>query len=480
MLVGAVVAACGRPKPDGPTATKEPSPLASTTASATPITSASVNAPHAPTLRFVPGGPGGTAAKGALFAIEGALLVAVKGSVSRIQGETLVPVRTIEDGNPAFGATRILGIQGTWPDGVDVLTHTSEGRAPEPTYVPLTGKGRTVTEGEGGSNGFIDGFAAVGGSTILSTHSFMGGFRFRTVRGPKLDRKSTTQAKAGCKPGEVYHQDGGVPYPALQPELLGGTPAGTLIAFGNLCEKREPSAEMWDREGKARIVPLDPRIRSVGWGSKVLPGRGDELFLYAQGAPVILRYHDGEFTPLPPLAAGARDAFFSNDRVLHVFDGQSLLRLVDGAWEPVGRFAFPTSELSVGLDGTTLWASSGETLGKLLPGPSVDDVEGCPTPFVYLSDVHWKNEATYSFPTTRKALQSFSEVGDLSLVEVRADGLRRLGVIVKSRAQGQAVIAHVKATMKDEIAKLLCFAPEKPRVIPLGAAVAPAASVKAP
>jgi hypothetical protein len=34
--------------------------------------------------------------------------------------------------------------------------------------------------------------------------------------------------------------------------------------------------------------------------------------------------------------------------------------------------------------------------------------------------------------------------------------------------------------MKDEIAKLLCFAPEKPRVIPLGAAVAPAASVKAP
>jgi hypothetical protein len=49
-------------------------------------------------------------------------------------------------------------------------------------------------------------------------------------------------------------------------------------------------------------------------------------------------------------------------------------------------------------------------------------------------------------------------------VEFR-EGVLRLGLVVSSKAQGEAVIAHVKAAMKNERPTLLCYEPKAPRRI---------------
>ncbi|WP_437912510.1 hypothetical protein WME73_36145 [Sorangium sp. So ce302] len=92
----------------------------------------------------------------------------------------------------------------------------------------------------------------------------------------------------------------------------------------------------------------------------------------------------------------------------------------------------------------------------------------CKTPFVYLYDVALQNDAKFTFPTTRKALSTFPAVAQIGLVEYYEGG-QRLGVTVKSKEQGEAVIAHVKANMKDEHPELICYAPKNPRVIEMKA-----------
>jgi hypothetical protein len=76
----------------------------------------------------------------------------------------------------------------------------------------------------------------------------------------------------------------------------------------------------------------------------------------------------------------------------------------------------------------------------------------------------------YAFPTTAKALSTFPDAGSLALVDFKESGVRRLGVPVTSKEQGEALLAHVHATMKDEAPKLLCYAPTGARKIPLRAA----------
>ncbi|HRI71137.1 MAG TPA: hypothetical protein PK156_43190 [Polyangium sp.] len=101
-------------------------------------------------------------------------------------------------------------------------------------------------------------------------------------------------------------------------------------------------------------------------------------------------------------------------------------------------------------------------------GKSIDMHDGCTSPFVHLYDVSSENKPDFTFPTTRKALASFPEVADIGLVEFYQDR-RRLGITVKSKAQGEAIIAHIKNTMPKENPRLICYQPEKPRVIDIQA-----------
>jgi hypothetical protein len=91
--------------------------------------------------------------------------------------------------------------------------------------------------------------------------------------------------------------------------------------------------------------------------------------------------------------------------------------------------------------------------------------DSCQTPFVYIFDVSGNAPADFVFPTTKKALASFAQLSDITLVEVNHQGKRRLGARVANAELGNALIAHVNATMKDEKPVLVCYVPKNERVI---------------
>src|SRR5262249_4294818 len=123
------------------------------------------------------------------------------------------------------------------------------------------------------------------------------------------------------------------------------------------------------------------------------------------------------------------------------------------------------------LSGETFFATSARVVYRLRPAPKDDAPpleEGCATPFVYLYDVSSKNAKDFTFPSTRKALSTFAGAGEIGLVE-STDGGRRLRSTVTRKAQGEAVIAHLKETMKDEEPQLYCYEPKAARKIELRA-----------
>ncbi len=103
----------------------------------------------------------------------------------------------------------------------------------------------------------------------------------------------------------------------------------------------------------------------------------------------------------------------------------------------------------------TFWASL-NGVRRFRPGPAVPVPATCSTPFVLLYTVSAKNDAKFTYPTTRKALATFPEASALGLVELNDQG-KRLGVTVTSTAQGEALIASLRQSMPDEDPRLFCF-----------------------
>lgn len=464
-LLAAGLGAC---KPKG-NATPEKEPPPASAPSAAPTTSAATD-PAAIIIKEIPTvaaelfAPPETHLK-KVFQVEGALLVTEQLRVGRVVGEGVewvgdIPPRGIS------GMNRIDSVHGRWPDRIDVVYSADEGRAPVPTYFPLTGKGNMQSFAPGGGLGIIHGVATVGESTIIAGYELETGPVLITVRGPKLPHKPQTPTQAGCKPGEVEKFEFAHVPPAIAPEVLGASPAGTLMTMGQLCQKRGPAAEVWDAAGKSRIVDLSRLVKKVDYASELLPGKGDELFFFAGGDDPILHYQNGELKPLPRLERPVQKMFVSPGGQLHASDGLTIHRYGDGKWAPVAHLAWPSRFDALVIDDKeALWAASEGRVYRLRSAASVDFKEGCATPFVYLYDVSPLNDDKFTFPATRKALATFPEVSQLGLVEVSEAGARRLGVTVASKAQGEAVIAHVKATMKDEEPRLLCYAPRSPRKI---------------
>jgi hypothetical protein len=421
--------------------------------------SAPVEVPTLVPERFAPKGGAPTA----LYRIDGALAVSADQRVGRIVGEGIEWLSTkIPKGGPALGDNIISGVYGRWPDRIDVTYTSGNGRAPMPAYMPLTGKGDPYSVDDGGSLVRVTGMVTLGESTLVASSGFMSGDKLTTVRGPRLGRRHLTPKQAHCDEDEVPTLNGAagaIPYAAV-----GATPEGTLMAVGRLCGKRAPAAEIWDKEGKPRIVDLGAWIKDVGYAPSFVQGRGDELWFVPGEGGAILHYQDGKFEPLPSFGR-AEVAFTSSSGKLHASDGLTIQRFEDGAWTPIGRFTFPmVYTRSMALEEGVLWASAMGVVSRLRQVPSTELGEGCATPFVSLYDVAVDNAKDFTFPTTRKALSTFPDAADLGLVEFYDEG-RRLGVTVKSKAQAEALVAHVKATMKDEHPRALCYAPKEPRKI---------------
>jgi len=465
--LSALVVSCSK---STPTPEKEPQAAQSgapLTASAAPVASAasSEREPPKKTIPTLAPEPfeGTKGMSVDLFAIEGALVVAEGLRVGRIVDERVEWIGKIPDTNHYLGGNRIASVHGFWPDGVDVYYTTNQGRALQPTFFPLTGKGSTVSFGIGGISAWITGTTRLGKTTLVAGEDAVSGHRIDTLRGPTLVLKPITAEKGGCKEGEVTRPWEGEGEPIAVPfRAIAATEAGTLVTIGNLCEREKtPVAEVWDKPGKSRIIELGSMVKEIGYFPKLLRGKGDDLWL---ASSPVLHYNGGKFEALPNPDKPLKNLFVSPSGKLHGISGRSIVRYDEGKWTPIANLPWPMTFTTIAMDDKeTLWVSY-NGVSRLRETKSVDVEDGCKTPFVYLYDVSWRNDAKYTFPTTRKALATFPAVAEIGLVEYFEAG-RRLGVTVKSKEQGEAVIAHIKATMKDEHPELICYVPRVPRVI---------------
>ncbi|MDI1475613.1 hypothetical protein [Polyangium sp. y55x31] len=462
LVMLACLAACKKDAPAPPQ--QEPSK-----APATAAPSASSVAPTGPkgvpTLVLEEFAPAGSKPE-AVFAVEGAVVVTQKQRVGRIVGESIEWLKeTIPPEIATSGATVIDSVQGVWPDALDVLYSSESMRAPVPSYMPLTGKGTSKSFAWGGGPAAINGLARIGESVLLLgwSYAYGDGIFFSTVRGPKLERKQQTPAEAGCKPEEVQNEFMPV-RPAIWADTLAASKSGVLVAVGQLCHSRGPTLEVWEENAtKSRFIDVKPLVKDLGYWPKLLGGK-DEVWLYSGKNNPILELKGGALTALPRTEAPPTLAFVSTSGVLHVVAGPSLERWEDGKWVEIARLSWPTLFRTMVVDGEAMWASAEGKVYKLREGKGWSFGDDCKTPVVYLYDVSPGNANNFTFPGTRKALATFPGVADIRLVEIREGG-RRLGVEVKSQEQGEALITHVRATMKDENPILICHAPNKPRVI---------------
>lgn len=468
------VAALGGCRDEGSTPKKEDPVAPPSSASAT--TSGSSAAAIAPATVAVLGAEELLAApKGAgwgLYAIEGAIVVTEAQRVGRLvtgtnedggAGATIEWIGKIPKGSPALGDNILGSVHGRWPDAVGAMYTSSNGRALTPTYMLLTGKQVAHTVAPGGGLGWIAGVATVGESVVVAGWSPWDATEIYTLRGPKLPRHALTQAEA-CKEDEYTKRE---PDPgALSFYRFGATSAGTFVALGGLCDKRGAWAEIWDPSGTPRIVDLRAWWKETGYATRILTGPRDELWAVNGPWSPILHYLDGKLDALPDLDRPLRDAFVSPRGELHATDGETIYRVGDGRWTALAKLEKPSTVSMLVLEGDTFLARSATGIARLRETARAPLSTDCAAPFVYLYEVSDKNAKDFDFPSTRKALAAFPEASSLRLVEFE-DGGRQLGVSVATRAQGEALVAHVKATMKDEKPRLLCHAPKTTRAIEL-------------
>jgi hypothetical protein len=452
------LAACGGNKPSTPVV--QAAPVAITSSAPVVAPSAHVDPPAPRPARLPALYPErlvlGKSKPDSIYRVGNVLAVAEGPRVGKLTGDTVEWVGSVPASVSWAGPNEVSSVQGNWPDAIDVLYRNVNARAAMPTYYPLTGKGKAITFGEGGQMGWISNVVHTGDSTLLAgLVNTAAGYQITTVRGPVIKRALQTPAQAGCKTGEVTTDW----MPAVYPDAIDATPAGTLISVGNFCEKRGIAAEIWGKDGKSRIVDLSWWRKDSDGLSRMVKGTGDELWVYSQKANSTIHYANGDFDKAPiaghPPVSGAP--------VFGVYrEGDTLQRLVDGKWQESARLAWwpKNTDLVSGEDGS-LWGSTGEGVYRLKEGPSLDYEEGCTTPFVSLYEAASFNEKNYAYPETRKALSTLP--GITTLVEFEAFGARWVGVPVTGKAQGEAVVAHVKANMKDEAPRLVCYAPKEAR-----------------
>lgn len=412
--------------------------------------------------------PAGIEPRG-MFLVEGGIVVTEGQRIGLANGEGVTSLGSIPKGSSALGDNRITSVQGRAPDMVSVIYVSGDNSALRPTYFPLSDKEKPLVVAEDGGAGFITGVARVGEAVFLSVSDNRGSTIVQ-VRGPKLARPRHTHAEAGCSLGEVAAGISDPSVPAIFTWALQSAPSGTMMSLGKLCEKRGPAAEVWDKDGNRKIVDLTPWWKSMSYFPTILKGNGDELWLYSDELnPIILHYKDGAIVPVPELRRQIADVFVSARGELFVSDGAAIYHFEGGKWSTAGvlpadiRFhAFAYDDKGM------LWASSAGVY-RLQPGPRVAAPKECDTPFVYLHEVSSEDGKENTYPAMRKALAAFPEASALGLLEFGPKQGRHLGITVKSWVQGEAVVAHVKAAMKDQHPHVVCYKPKDVRGISLDA-----------
>ncbi|MDI1477064.1 hypothetical protein [Polyangium sp. y55x31] len=456
-IVGIAVAACKKPPPPPPEDKPPPPPPSASVVSAPP------EPPQAkvPTFVVEPFEPLKTLTA-TVHVIDGAVIVTEGLRVGRIDGERVAWFGEIPDDNKDIGGNEIRFVWGSWPDGVDVYYSGKRGYGWRPTIVPLTGKGSRLMFGDEDQGGWFQGVARLGPTVIVASGNSTGRRR-SVIRGPTRTFEPIRAEQGGCKPEEV-------PVSRLEPVRLalpyweiGATGAGTFMTVGNLCNRENALAvEVWDQQGTSRIVELSGMVKHKAGFPTPVPGKGDELWLST--SPVI-HYKAGTFEALPPIGPRLQRLFVSPSGKLHALAGRGIFRFDEGRWTRIANLPYPMKFRSMGMDDAgTIWvryawpARLRESKGE----PAEDE---CTTPFVYVGEMPLPEGASYTFRTTLDALTTFPALSEISGIEYIEGGGQHFGVQVKSWAQADAVIAHIRANVPDASPERLCFAPKVPNVV---------------
>jgi len=450
------VTACGSERKDPPTETTavaEAKPSASVTGSASGG-AAVVDAPKAPvTFELVGQFADQTEPPVGVWVLGEQLVVSSRNRVGKIEGGKLEWVAKTEGVMPGGGANLITTVWGRSLDEIDVTERSDNGRIGSELYGALKGKANPALYGPGGARGSVHGYAWVGESMVIQGSDWEGP-RIHTARGPRIERFSVPETSVGCEKSTFTEG-------ALDSWAFGGARNGMLVSAGTYCKTEGPAVEVWaPDETKGKIVPLDEHLAKDARFEAVVPYGADGVLLMPWRSNKILLYKQGAVSVFAELD-GYDSSFVTAKGQVFVNDGKQILELSPGQKTVVGTLAWPAGFRNMVHHGGEFWASAGGVY-KLVPGKGVAFSPDCKTPFVMLYDVKPDVEPTFTFPATRKALGSFAQAKDIQLVEF-IEGRRRLGVVVPSREVGDAVIAHVKANMKDEDPKLLCYAPKSPK-----------------
>lgn len=417
-----------------------------------------------------------------LHTIEGAVMVANKERVGRLLPEGRVDwVGQIPKGSDFVGPNEIRWVIGSWPDDVAVYYTSVNGRAPMPTYFPITGGGGWYTFAPGGGGGWLAGVARSGETTTIAGWDTADGYRVVKVKGPMAKPAFRLASQEGCKPPSPNSFDSRQPKPAVSPLAYAATRAGTILSLGTYCKDDTVALEVWKKANEpSRIISVAKWLpdRDEIYRAELLSGRDDTTFIVAGPKRPILRYRDGEIAPLPRLKRPHKDAFVSPEGTLYAFDGITLFELADDAFKPALQFAWPT-EIDLAKHGEQF---IGKRLGKLHAlketqsialDPQAAEV-ACKTPLVHVFDVSAETQKHHRFPDTAKLLATFEPLDRVKLLDFEHDG-RRIGIAADDWATAKAVLEHARATMTLHQPRLVCFAPEKPRVLEVKPAKKPPA-----
>ncbi|APR75825.1 Hypothetical protein A7982_01172 [Minicystis rosea] len=88
-----------------------------------------------------------------VYAVEGAVAVSEGQRVGVIVDDAITWIGSIPKGGPMLGDNVLFDVKGRHPDMLVALYTSGNGRAPQPTYHPLTGKAGSFTVAEGGGWG---------------------------------------------------------------------------------------------------------------------------------------------------------------------------------------------------------------------------------------------------------------------------------------------------------------------------------------
>ncbi|NUP13926.1 MAG: hypothetical protein HOW73_48445 [Polyangiaceae bacterium] len=466
-LQGAALTACSSPGDAPPSANAEPTAIAETSAAVVQSASASSSSTAAiasipagpprlkPVARFEPMGFGSLQELGDTIVVTGNGNKV--GKLSRQGVEWAVDLPEDDPPETINGAMVMQGIAGRYPDKLGVIRESTYGRWPRPTWQPVKGNvAAAVTFAPGGGPGSVLGAVVIDDTTLIAGWDHFEGARIVHAGGP-WKGFSVSTFEEGCGKKSQYYR-----YTAISPTVFGATRAGTAFFGGQRCDDEGPALEIWGAAGgKSKIFPLEGIPKDAWFHDDFVRGNGDVAWVVAGDR--VIEVSGGKPTILPPLGGPGRTArIFGGDGKVYAVKAGEIKSLEGGAWKLVATLPWPAEYPDmVAMDGS-FWATSSAKLYELVPNT---EPEGeCKTPFVFLYDVSYKSEPNYTFPTTRKALATFPDIDKLQLVDF-VEGGRRLGLVVPSKEVGEAVIAHVKGSMKDEDPRLVCYAPAKPRVV---------------